>query len=829
MKLLWPVALLFALGFIAWKAPELLASEDTVSVGRDIHPVGTHVGVGSYPIHMLLTWDGKYAVVSTIGFREHLSLVRTSDGTIADQVDYNGKKDGSTNGLYFGLAFDPKTKNLAVSEGARDRISFYDVSGGKFALVGSLHDPAPSSRGLPFHKSGIAYSDDGKLVTVDNQTGFKTDYKGGVSVFGPGTTPTLDFRVAVGGYPYDVVVVGDKAYVSCERDSCVDVVDLSAKIKVKSIRVGSKPGNLIVDWPNRLVYVSNSGSDTVSVIDPKTDKVVKTILIRPAELRALPGVMPLGMALSPDVATLYVACSGLDAIGVVDLATDKVKGYIPTGWLPTDVMYLPDGHLLVASAKGVKAKQPNAKDVNGWGTYVQDIYEGTVSRLEVPDAAPLAEMTRDVMRYNFVRPGLDKATLAGFSNPGIKHVVYVIKENRTYDNVLGDMTQGNGDPSICLFPRRVTPNQHALAERFVLLDNFHVCAEVSQDGWVWSTAGMISAYASRNTPYNYSGRGRSYDTEGSNSGIPVDLIGLPDVATPPSGYLWDLCAKHGVSFRNYGFYNQFQDPADKRNDIMKNSHDNTPTKKALLKTTDLDYRHFDLSYPDSEAYEKYGFTYPSQRKTYGTFKAPSRFTEWKREFDQYVKRGQVPQLMFVRLGDDHTSGTASGMPTPESQVADNDYAVGQLVDAISHSPVWDSTVICVLEDDAQAGLDHVDAHRSTAYVISPFIAKNRVDSRFFNTDSMLRTMELLLGMPPMSEFDATAPPISVFSDHLVNAEPYTAVLPDKDVVCKANVKGAYRQADSNEVSLESEESEMDEQLNDILWVAVKGTPYPGRR
>ena len=806
----------------------MLEGADTVSVGREIHPIGSHVGVGSYPIHMLVTPDRQYAVVTTIGFREHLSLIRLSDGKIVDQVDYNGKKDGSANGLYYGLAFEPKSGRLAVSEGARDEISFYSIDSGKFRLEDTFVDKPQDKRGMPFHKSGLAFTSDGRLLSVDNQTGFKTDYKGGVSVMDP-SKHSVDFRVAVGGFPYDIAVTEGKAYVSCERDGQVDVIDLNKHSRVNSVRVGAAPTNMLLDNSRTRLFVSNSSSDTVSVIDTHSDKVVKTLMLRPVDVRALPGVSPLGLALSSDEKTLYVACSGLNAVATVSLETNKVTGYIPTGWYPTDVIETPTGHLLIASAKGVKANQPNAKDVNGWGTYIQDIYEGTVSRLPIPSPTELAGFTKDVIKYNFIRPGLDKSELAGFKNPGIKHVIYIIKENRTYDNVLGDLPQGNGDPSICLFPRKVTPNLHALAERFVLLDNFHVCAEVSQDGWVWSTAGMISAYASRNTPYNYSDRGRSYDTEGSNNGVPVDLIGLPDVARPPSGYLWDHCAKHKIAFRNYGFYSQFQDPEDKRNDIMRNSHDNTPTKMALLKTTDLDYRRYDLTYPDSEVYEKYNFGYPKQRKSFGKFGAQSRISEWKREFESFVKQGTLPSLMMIRFGDDHTSGTQDGMPVPEAMVADNDYAVGQLVDIVSHSSVWSSTVICVLEDDAQAGLDHVDAHRSTAYVISPYIARSTVDSHFYNTDSMLRTMELLLGMPPMSEFDATAPPINVFGSDLDNAEPYEAQLPAKEIVCRVNTKASYRSEDSEEVSMDQEESEIDEELNDILWVSVKGTPFPGKK
>jgi hypothetical protein len=498
---------------------------------------------------------------------------------------------------------------------------------------------------------------------------------------------------------------------------------------------------------------------------------------------------------------------------------------LPTGWLPTSVLSTGKS-LLIASAKGVKAQNPNGKPVGEWGQYIQDIIDGTVTSLAVPNDQQLAAHTQTVIANNRLRPGLDRKTHPDLPNPGIKYVIYVIKENRTYDNVLGDMPRGNGDPSICLFPKRVTPNQHALADRFVLLDNFHVCAEVSQDGWVWSTAGMIGAYGSRNTPHNYSDRGRSYDTEGSNNGIPVDLIDLPDVARPPSGYIWEHCKRFGVPYRNYGFFTQFINTLDKRHDIMKNSKDNYPAKKALVGMTDEDFRRYDLQYSDSEAHLRYDFSWKAQRKTFGKNAAPSRFTEWNREFQQFVAKGEMPRFQMIRFGNDHTSGTTNGQPTPEAMVADNDYAVGQLVEAVSHSPFWKQTLICVLEDDAQAGYDHVDAHRSTAYVISPFVKRGTLDSRFFNTDSMLRTMELMLGMPPMSQYDAVASPISVFGSTAENLEPYVAILPDKEIVCQVNSKTAYRAGDSSRISNYVEESMVDEDLNDILWGAIKGAKSP---
>ncbi|HLO98521.1 MAG TPA: alkaline phosphatase family protein, partial [Fimbriimonas sp.] len=469
---------------------------------------------------------------------------------------------------------------------------------------------------------------------------------------------------------------------------------------------------------------------------------------------------------------------------------------------------------------------PNGKAVGEKGTYIQDIIAGTVTHTLTPSPSKLKQLTQRVIQNNRLRPGLDSNKVANFKNPGIKYVIYVIKENRTYDNVLADLPQGNGDPSLCLFPREVTPNQHALAERFVLMDNFYVCAEVSQDGWQWSTSGMPSAYGSRNTPYNYSGRGRSYDTEGQNNGVPVELLGINNVAKPAAGYIWEHCANNKVSYRNYGMFDMFIDPADKRNTIIPDAKDSFPTVKALLGHTNTNFRHYDLNYADSPIYNEYGFVIPSQMKTYGDHKSTNRFSEWKREFDEFVKKGEMPQFQTVRFGNDHTSGTRRGAATAKSMVADNDYAVGLMVEAVSNSPFWHETAICILEDDAQAGIDHVDAHRSTAYVISPYIKRATVDSTFYNTDSMLRTMQLLLGMGPMSQYDAVATPFQFFGSQLANTEPYRAIKPAKEVVCAINSATAYRSKDSERISANEEESDVDEDLNDILWKSIKGIHSP---
>lgn len=811
---------------------------DMLVTGKRIRPIGTHASVGSYPANMVFTKDRKYAVVTTIGYRQFLSVVRASDGKVMSQLDFNRRAQGQLrDGLYYGLTVDPKSGTIYASRGAQDMVSRFSVdSAGKInELPPPLLNPPMAGRTLPHHAAGLALSSDGRqLLVVNNQTSDVTDYKGSVSILNT-LTGNVDATYQTAGYPFAAAMLTEgpnrdrKFFVGSERDGVVQAMHTVLRKAPVSIATGASPTGMILNKAQSRLFVTNNASDTVSIVDTQVDKVLKTILLRPSDMRGLPGAGPQGLCLSPDERKLFVTLSDMNAIAVIDVRKRELEGYLPTGWLPTSVLAT-EKELLVSCAKGTKTQNPNHKPVSmpgaTRGQYIQDIIDGTVTRIPMGEVSKLKQHTVTVIANNRLRQDLDKASHPDFKDPGVKYVVYIIKENRTYDNVLSDLPQGNGDPSVNLFPRKVTPNQHALAERFVLLDNFHVCAEVSQDGWVWSTAGMVNAYASRNTPYNYSNRGRSYDTEGGNSGVPVDLMDIPDVTRPAGGYIWEQCLKYGVSYRNYGFFTQFLDPEDKRFDSFVGSKENAPAKKALVGRTCDDFRRYDLEYADSEAHLRYNWNWPRQRKTFGKSNSPSRFTTWKREFDEFVKKGDMPRFQMVRFGNDHTSGTRAGQPTPAAMVADNDYAVGQLVEAVSKSPFWKETAICILEDDAQNGYDHVDAHRSIAFVISPYIKRGTVDSRFYNTDSMLRTMELLLGMPPMSQYDAVASPIAVFGTTPSNDEPYTAILPAREVVCQVNEATAYRSKDSNRISNLIEEGDVDEDLNDILWGAIKGPHVP---
>ena len=849
------VTLAVTIGIGAWGNRKQDETKNVPLVtGKMITPTGQHTDVGSFPANMAVSPDGKFVVVTNTGFRQYLTVLSAKDGHRVSQLSFNELIKGETRkkvSLYYGLAFAPanatgSTATLYVSRGPEDKVSIYKLDDeGKLTDTGKpLDNPSdlPVAAG-PNFIAGIALSSDGwRLYAVNNETNAFTGQTGSISIIDILNNKVLG-KVKTPGFPFAIAALTQgtfadkKVYVTSERDgvvSALDVDNLSIGQNLRDIPTGDHPMALLFDKKQKRLFVANAGSDTISIIATGTDKVVRTIPLRPAEAHGLPGATPTAMALSPDENYLYVTLADMNAVAVVDLRKASLAGYIPTGWYPTSIVVSGDGgSLFVANAKGTKLRNPNKVDAgkNGeWGQYVENIIEGTVQFMPVPKPVELKRLTSQVIANNLLVPDLANANLKALPVTGIKHVIYILKENRTYDQILGDMAQGNGDPSLVLFGKDVTPNQHALAERFVLLDNFYDCAEVSGDGWDWSTSGMTSEYTARNLPFNYSGRGRSYDFEGQNNGVSVDLKGLPDVAMAPGGYLWDNAFKHKVSYRNYGFYNGFS--AGSGPDGKPLSVDNAPTKKALSgEYNDENFFRFDMAYADSDAWKILDCPAPIQRKTYGKFASSSRFAEWRREFDGYVKNDNLPSLQMIRFPRNHTQGTTVGVHSPRAMVADNDYAVGQLVEAVSKTKYWNDTAIFVIEDDAQSGHDHVDAHRSICFVISPHIKKATVDHKFYNTDSVLRTMQALLGLPPMCQYDAVAPVMNFFEKTAVNLETYTAILPTKAIVGEVNKKGAYKAEESRRLDFSREDRVPDALLNDLLWHSVKGakTPEPSPR
>jgi DNA-binding beta-propeller fold protein YncE len=653
---------------------------------------------------------------------------------------------------------------------------------------------------------------------------------------------------------------------------------------------------LLLNRAQTTLFVANAQSDTISEVNTATNAIKNTILLRPAGASSLPGVTPTGLALSPDEATLFATLGDMNAVAVIDpnpSAATPLKGYIPVGWYPTSVVALagakPGGNvLLVANGKGTNQSidypgasgNPNPRHVRHGPPailhpenkyYVQSIIEGTVERFDTSDPTfSLENATTQVARNNrigAIAKAADPITLQ--AHAAIKHVIYIIKENRTYDQVLGDVAGGNGEASLALFGKSVTPNQHALAGRFVLLDNFYDCGEVSGDGWNWSTSSFANESVVKNVPYKYSNRGREFDFEGQNNGLvtggfpatgadgkPLGTLLFPsgapaivDVSAGPSGHIWDLAHDAGISYRNYGMFcaspsihNLVPENYPASANLRPGGHyEGGRLNPEVHGHTDLDYRRFDLNYADSDGPLDAGSVL--SMATYGQFNSKSRFAEWAREFKLMLasdKTGDnVPSLVLMRAICDHTSGDLPGAPTPAAQVADNDYAVGQIVQAVSNSPIWNSTAIFIIEDDAQDGPDHVDCHRSTCYVISPWIKAHSVDHTFYNTDSVLRTIELLLRLAPMSQYDAAATPLGNWDTAPNNNEAFDAHPAAPSIMGQVAARRIDPDDPMHALALASEKLDFSHEdaapaqvLNDIIWKSVRGAdsvmPSPRR-
>jgi YVTN family beta-propeller protein len=859
--------------------------------GRHIAPEAvTSQDVGSLPVNLILSPDGQYAISTDQGFAQALHSIRLADGKSVSSLRFQnrrGQQSGQmrTVGLYYGLAASPNNEVFAA-QGAHDAIAVMTIDGqGQLERIRTIQCKADD------FPSGLALDQAGRLYVANN------DPEAQPPVIKPSSVAVFDskdgkelgryaFADSFGGtpnFPLALAVTrdGKKLYVGSQRDEAVYVLDTSDVAKIKplaTLSTGSHPVALLFNKAQTRLYVANAHSDTISIVDPRTDTILHTVLLRPDIARSLAGATPTGLALSPNEKMLYASLGDMNAVAVIDVAEEKpeLEGYIAAGWYPSSVIASPDGkRLLIANAKGTRTRNPNPLQPATAPTQPPkprsplDLIEGNVISVAIPNKEQLAEQTKKVLDNNRLTAKYIDAPnpLAhiGIKSGKIKHVIYVVKENRTYDHVLGDLRQGNGDPRYCLFPRNITPNQHALAERFVLLDNFYDSGEVSGDGWTWSTQAMANEYVIRNVPYSYSDRGRVFDYEGMNNmwltggfpakgpdGEPLSQHPLfkdgappvPDVAKAPGGHIWDLAKKGGLSIRNYGF---FMSNGVKTKEGVQVTPDNYPATPGLLPggrdlggITDIDFRRFDMEYPDSDAwkihYDKTGDEKFKWKKTqFGKYNAPSRFAEWNREFQMMLAKdpggGAVPNLMFLRLCTDHTAGANPGMKSPSAMVADNDYAVGQLVETVSKSPIWKHCAIFIIEDDAQNGPDHVDAHRSICFIASPYIKRGSIDHAFHNTSSCLRTIELLLDLPPMCQYDAVSSPIMNWQSEPRNDGQFKAILPPAEIIRETNPEKNEVKPFSPEARLMEESMKMNferadkapaDLLNEVNWKLVKG-------
>ena len=863
----------------------------------------------------------------------------------------------------FGLAFDTKLQadgkyRLFLAGGFENKIWIigFDPSAAQPLSPGNKPDekfgaasidvsafaenaPSPDYNGnvAAVYPMGVAVSPDGETIYSANNLGdtlgIVSDLRSSrkisrINLRRPGSEQFV--------YPYDVKVLTDgkrvsKAYVSLWGDATIAVVD--AAMRVAHIAVDRHPTAMLFNKSQTRLMVVNSDADTVSVIDTKTNKVIEKINVRLNESAKI-GASPEGLALSEDEKTLYVANAHANAVAVVSLesgvksqglGTDtrlrthdsRLLGFIPTGSYASAVAVV-GNRLFVANGKGTgmenssnivndTGRYPNmpnrdfpGETYNKRGLYSVAIVSGNISLVDVPGEKELFAYTQAAMRNNGLL-GREKSSIFGGGSSPFKHIIYIIRENRTYDQVLGDVAvagngqKADGDGSVAIFgggeaakspsgtPQKITPNARALAMRFGLLDRYFVNSEASPDGHNWSTAAFSSDYVDKAFRWNYSGRGRTYDYEGFNRlpsfnppstqppvalpsvfNLPATendianflkkyvpyLNGARDISEPETLYLWDAASRAGLSYRNYGEFVatvSSEDVREVNTRQPKKYPDLSPNLTAFAVKKSLEghfspiHRNFDMDTPDSFTTESYkqaseinGPIDPAITGNNGNakFRGTSRYGAWADEFRGFVsdlqsgKGDKLPNLSIVRFSNDHTAGLRRGTPTPQFYVADNDYAVGRLVEDVSKSPYWKDTAIFIVEDDAQDGPDHVDAHRSPALVISAYNRTGALVHEFHNTVSLIRTIELCLGIEPMNFLDANAVPIDIFTSR-PNLDPYTAVLPTLALdnlypPDKPTPRVAYYMDMTDRQDLKHPDMADPREMNEIIWFSVKG-------
>ncbi len=771
--------------------------------GWTIAPAGRQVPLTDLPLNIVPLADGKHVLTATSGYNKHeLSLIELESGRVVDKQTVLQS--------WFGLAKTADDKQIWWSGGGAGMLHRYRLNEGKLRRVGPDEPPLPKSEDKkdkekkePTFKSGI-------LLDEKSHTLYSLDINAS-------TLTAIDLEegqertVKCGGRPYDVVRGrnGAQLFVSDWAGRAVVVVDAKSLRTVGRIAVGEHPNQMVPHPKDDRLFVACASSNTVSAIDTRRGVVVETISTSLFP-RAPEGSTPDALALSPNGETLFVANADNNCVAVVDVSAagkSQVKGFIPTGWYPTAVAVTPDGkNLLVGVGKGNRTKpNPIDKDTTNDKTipdyrrlpfpYIGTTLSGALSIVPIPDEKQLVKYTATVYRNC---PYSDKLLSASFhadksvvpGKPGdpspIKYVIYIIKENRTYDQLFGDIKEGNGDPSLVMFGEKVTPNHHKLAREFVLLDNLYCNGQVSRDGHPWSTMAYATDYISRDWHLTYSKRAGVDDDDDGHLG------------KGPSGYLWDACNRAGLSYRSYGEYGKRVSTGDggsKMEARVPGLVGHMCPEYGIAKVKDKRLR-------DTENVEVF-----------------------LKEYRQFEKNDKMPRFIVMSLGEDHTTGTTPDTYTPQACVASNDLALGRLIEAVSKSKYWKETAIFVIEDDAQNGPDHVDAHRTVGLVISPYTKRHSVDSTQYSTVSMIRTMELILGLPPLSQYDAAARPMTASFTDKVDTAPYAHEAARIDLNAK-NTKKTYGAQRSSRMDFREYDLVDDFELNEILWRSIKGVDAP---
>jgi len=751
--------------------------------GWKLTPAGEQVSIGELPLNMILVQNGKYAIISNSGMGENsLSVV-----DVGSHAEIQRLKVDRT---WYGLDYTNTGSQLFVSGANNNCIYIYHFAGGRLTLIDSI-SVGPSYTSEKISITGIAYlPGKNRLLAVSKESNklYLCDL----------TTKKVVKTLELSGACYDVKPnhSGSYAYVSVWGDAAIAEVNLSSFTIENTIKVGDHPCQMLISKDDSRLFVANANNNTTSIVDlgaKKENEVINSALTADAPY----GSTPDAISFNSDESVLMIANADNNYLALFDISEPgetKSLGFIPVGWYPTAVEYDPaTNQILVANGKG-SASQPNpngpnpvVKQTYADIQYIGTLFKGTLSLIVYPDAKTLSKLSQQVyantpyVSRDKPQPathGVIPARVVPGGSKVIQHVFYIIKENRTYDQVYGDIAEGNGDSSLCIFPYNITPNQHTLTQNYTLYDNFYADAEVSADGHNWSTAAYATDYVEKNWPVYYGGRGGNYQFEG---GFPI--------AAPSSGYIWNNVINHGMSFRDYG---EFVEAVPDTDGLYRSRDED------IRPYICPDYPGWDLSISDS-----------------------LRYAKWKGDFEHLVAVDSVPNFSILRLPNDHTMGTRTGALTPQAYVAQNDYALGLMVDEISHSSVWKSSIIFVLEDDAQNGSDHVDAHRSTLLVISPYIKNHFVDHTMYSTSGVLRTIELILGLPPMTQYDLSATPIVYSLQGSPNTTPFDAIAPQIDIHT-TNTAETYGAVESEQFNFAKEDAAPDVALNAVIWKSIKG-------
>jgi YVTN family beta-propeller protein len=781
--------------------------------GWRLTPAGRQVELTDLPLNIIALTDGR-ALVATSGYNAHqLTLVDIASGEKLAKVEQPQS--------WFGLVLNAKSGDLWWSGGGAGLLHRYAAKGSKLTPT---EPPAPLKPDDGF-KTGL-YLDAAHQrlysLTIHRKGGNKSFAWGdadpkeetGGSITSIALNGGEEARAACGLRPYDVICAPNGLlYVSDWAAREILVFEADALQKIAAIPVDEHPNQLALHPMDGRLFVACASSNSVVVINTKSG-VVEERVYTALFPNAPEGSTPDALCVSPDGKTLFVANADNNCVAVIDISLPRrsqVKGFIPTGWYPTAVAVTPDGRrLLVGVGKGnqTASNKPSDEVIDalpkrGEGGYrrvpfphVGTTLSGALSIVDLPEDEDDLQRLTDRVYKNC--PYSDKLiagtpyerrtaipTKVGDPSP-IKHVIYIIKENRTYDQVLSDIPRGRRDPSLLMFGREITPNHHKLAEEFVLLDNLYCNGHVSADGHPWSTMAYNTDYIARNWCLTYSKR----------AGIEDDDDG--DLTNAPSGYIWDACARHGKTYRSYGEYGgRVSQP-----DGTFRMEGRVPGLVGHVSPT-------------------YGIPKYKGHKVRDT----DRVATFLEEFREFERQGNLPNFIVMSLGEDHTEGTKVGSPTPQACVASNDLALGRLVEAVSRSKYWPQTAIFVIEDDAQNGPDHVDAHRTVGLVISPYVRRKSLDSTQYGTVSMLRTMELILGLPPLSQFDAAATPMFESFTDVADTTPYEHVPAQIDLAA-VNLATAYGAERSGKMDFSEYDRIDDFELNEVLWRAVRGRDAP---